>query len=259
MIASPVFCRRKVLGTALLAPLATGIFPGVAFAQDFERFKAALDASRSIADTLAANVAEASFPINAQTAKAWQDTDFQGRRQLADAAVEIPAEKLRPFVIEGQETLYDAMLLAGVAPIPSPDQVVAIPIEQVPSKTTCPAAARTAWEIFLDALGLLDESEIIEEVLKAIGGEQSMDDMADAVKKKDIERFFDGCKKLLTLFGEKTFLEMFIDKAGKKAFSKLLAALSLRMIPFVGWGYVLVSIALSVNRHWEDIICERAE
>lgn len=112
------------------------------------------------------------------------------------------------------------------------------------------------WDILLDSLDLLEEKELFKEAIRAVEGmDDRLSDIETAVDESDWDRAVDGLFNLLEFLFERAIVARLVENLGEKVAFKFLKAVSLRLIPFVGYGYAIAALGLSVRRHWASLTC----
>lgn len=109
-------------------------------------------------------------------------------------------------------------------------------------------------DIILDALDLLEARETFREIMRQLpGSEECVEKISKAMKESRQDAVADGIFNFLRHLFEWDWAKTWVDKLPPNLKVKLLARLGVRLVPFFGWGYLLVALALSTNRHWERL------
>lgn len=249
--------RRTFLKLAVGTNTVYFTAPVPALAQNIDAFQSALSASQDTAAKLQEEVLSAPFPIEFETAADWSARDLQGRLSVAEAAVGIEDEVLLEFVPSDFRELADAMQEFDVPVMPQPQEIQPRVTEEPPELVeACPEKTDVLWDILLESLGLLDEKEFFKAFASTIQGlEEEIQSVALSVESGDTSDLIDGLFNIIRFFLERAVLQQIVEKLGERTARRLLKAISLRLVPWVGWGYATTALGLAAYRHWPRLVC----
>jgi len=236
-----------------------------AWAQQVDLAKVAtlLQADRDLSSTTYKSIRE-SLPVSQEQAQTYSSLSFETRVSRAELLQQV-AGLFDPFEVNAKapellapETAYliDHMRQAGISPFPEPLDITRDPFVPLPPLEPLPVEEkwRVVLDIVLDALGLLPIKEIALEVLVQVEGYSVQEALVrDAFEKGDPERIRDAIFGFMEWLLEKALEPFLVKLAERKVAKVLLRSLIVRLVPFVGWGWLLVAFALSVNRHWDRL------
>ncbi|WP_220771182.1 hypothetical protein, partial [Shewanella sp. MBTL60-007] len=105
-------------------------------------------------------------------------------------------------------------------------------------------------DIYLDWIGLKDFKNQITKLGYTGPFQESLDSISKSVKLKDWKQVVDLLFHMFGLLLDKTNPTWIQQKLGKKNTNQLLKALSkawsIRLVPFVGWAFCLISLGVSI-------------
>jgi hypothetical protein len=251
--------RRTFLHLSVSTNAAYFITSFQVLAQDTDTFRSVLSTSQDTAATLQQEVLGTPLPIGPEAALAWSERDFGGRRSVAEAAVGIEEDVLLEFVPSDLRELAATMQEHNVPIMPQPQEIQQVQVEEPPPafvEAECPDKTEVLWDILLDSLGLLEEKELFQAVANTIEGfNEEIQSIAVNVESDDTDALIDGLFNVIRFFGERAVLQTIVQNLGERTAQRLLKALSLRLVPWVGWGYACTALGLSVYKHWPRLVC----
>lgn len=220
-----------------------------------------------------------SFDFSRNTVKRFQFLDYRGRFDMALAAHcqgrEAVIEKFLDSSPGSQADLAHIIETSrefGIPLIPAPYEVLPFPAHrlyqgaesdkstarltpamfQAENEANCPEISVVITHIILDALGLLDIKEILIRVLQEIDFFAGQNENIETIIDPELtpEQVVDAVGNLVQLLLGKTVWQELVKRMSEEARQKFLKAISVRMIPWVGWGILLGCLALTVYDYW---------
>ena len=286
-----VSSRRSLLlsGSALLAIATMRNFVSPAWGQEgqaqaVERLRKDLDTDRDIANGFYKRLSNGER-MEEGARKEIAETSFKLRVERANSLQAIfrsspnPDATLAPLLYPETAFLADEMRAQSVSPVPPPEDIKPDPTQSVPPSqdkaeieekaataelTATEKTAETAekpekWEIvvviLLETLGLADEFVLIQKILTQLSGyEDERAKVIRALSAGQPKSIIDSISNFGKWFFTQRIVKEFLALLAGEIASKTLRQFSLRLIPWIGWGWMLVSFGLAVHRHWDELM-----
>ena len=279
--------RNSMNRRVLVKLIASAGISGVGFAShraladtSTQTFREALDQAIQFSEEMRGLLnSQDNFYFSQDTVKRFQFLDYRSRFDMALAA----HCQGRDAVIEkfldgsrGSQTDFAHIIETsrefGVPMIPAPHEVLPFPTHRfyqgaesdettarptpamfrAENEANCPEISVVITHIILDALGLLDIKEILIRILQEIDFFAGQDENIQTITNPELtpEQVVDAIGNLVQLLLGKTVWEKLVKRMSEEVRQKFLKAISVRMIPWVGWGILLGCLALTVYDYW---------
>jgi hypothetical protein len=253
--------RRRALALATSLIVLTYLGRRCAWAQSsVEEVAKLLLHDREAAGERVAMLRKAAYPLSEETARGLSDYDYRSRLREAQALASVVADEAaeKQLLVYDYIYLVDAMFEAKVSPLPDPAKISPLPYLPVPVlKPEVPKEDKLSvvLDIILDALGLLDFKELCKEAITQIPGfDGAVKDVGSAIQSRSADAIVNAIWGFAEWFLAKPQIEAFLVGLAKRKLANLfLRQCALRLVPYVGWVWMLISLGLAIHRNWDRL------
>lgn len=250
--------RRTVLGALPVSLLSSQLVClRWALAQDQPAFGRQLEGSQRIAYRLAEAVRATRGELDPEGAARLQEQDYRGRSGLANSSLSLSQEQLHEYVQHEYRGTANQMVERGIRLVPEPPQIRRISTVRTSVDEPCPPRSEVIWDILLDSLGLFDERTLFMAAVNAVYADRDyINRIHNAMRENRVDQAIDGLFDLLEFLLTGGVIVELAQRLSERLAYKLLRAISVRLVPFVGTGYAISALGLAVHRHRNRLFCQ---